>query len=98
LVSLDADFHYVGFCEDLEFRVDAHNRGQTRSTAPYRPFRVMILRTVSTRDQARRSERYFKSGAGRAQIGRLLRIEMERGVNVVDAEREGLIRNPFTVE
>jgi putative endonuclease len=98
LVSLDHDFHYVGFAEDHPFRLAAHNRGRTKSTAPYRPFRLVILRTVPDRESARRSERYFKSGQGRAQIERLLELERKRGVHIIDAEHESLIRNPFAVK
>jgi putative endonuclease len=98
LISLENEFRYVGFCQDVGKRLNQHNRGQTRSTKPYAPFRVIVLRSVPTRELARRSERYFKSGHGRAQIDRLLAIEIKREDRIENAELEGFIGNPFTLE
>jgi len=98
LVSLRHDFRYVGFCRDTSERLKQHDRGQTRSTAPYAPFRMLVLRSVANRNYARRSEKYFKSGQGRAQIARLLSLETRRGHLIEDAEQEGLLRNPFVLE
>ena len=58
---------------------------------------MIVLRRVDNRLEARRSEKYFKSGFGRRQIERLLRLEPDGGDPVLDAEREGLLRNPFAV-
>ncbi len=57
-----------------------------RTTARNRPFR---------RELARRSERYFKSGHGRKTLDRLMEAERRGGCCVMDAEKEGLLANPF---
>jgi len=59
---------------------------------------MITLRSVATREQARKSEKHFKSGHGRSQVDRLLETEKEQGRLVRDAEKEGIIQNPFTVE
>ena len=56
---------YYGLTRDLAKRLIDHNSGKVRSTKARRPFSVVYSEEVSTREIARKREKYFKSGFGR---------------------------------
>jgi putative endonuclease len=95
LVSIDGKHRYVGLTTDAAMRLKNHNDGKVRSTAKGRPYRMIILRHVANRIDARRSEKYFKTGFGRKQLDRMLQEEQDRGSVILDAEAEGFLINPF---
>ena len=57
---------YVGVTADLVARLEAHNAGQNRSTAPWRPWIVDVCIEFRSEALASRFESYLKSGAGHA--------------------------------
>ena len=59
---------YKGCCSDLEIRLKAHNTGKTKSTKPFRPWRLVYWEEFETFAEARERERYFKTAAGRRFI------------------------------
>ena len=56
---------YVGFTADLENRLNEHNQGKTKSTKGFRPWYLIYEEKAETREEARRREKYFKSGCGK---------------------------------
>jgi putative endonuclease len=56
---------YVGLTNELERRLKEHNLGHTKSTRAYKPWFLIYQEMVETRDQARKREKYFKSGCGK---------------------------------
>ena len=56
---------YVGFTKDLENRIKEHNKGKTRSTKGFRPWKLLYQETTYTRLEARIREKYLKSGIGK---------------------------------
>ena len=56
---------YKGFTTDLERRLSDHNSGKNKSTAPYKPWEIAYYEKVTNREEARKREKYFKSGIGR---------------------------------
>jgi putative endonuclease len=63
---------YVGMTEDPGARLQQHNRGEVKSTAAGGPYSMILVRVEATGGEARRSERYFKSGMGRKHLDRHL--------------------------
>ena len=61
---------YVGVTADLTARLNAHNAGQNRSTAEWRPWVVDVSIEFRTEPMAVRFEKYLKSGAGHAFASR----------------------------
>jgi len=59
---------YVGETDDLDARLCRHNAGLVFSTAPYRPWRLVYAEKFTCRTEARRRERFFKCGQGRALL------------------------------
>jgi putative endonuclease len=56
---------YVGFTVNLEKRLKEHNQGKTKSTKGFRPWSLLYNEVVETRLEARKREKYFKSGCGK---------------------------------
>ena len=63
---------YKGFTVDLQNRLKEHNSGKNKSTAPYSPWKVVYSEEVQTREEARKREKYLKSGIGREYLKKIL--------------------------
>ena len=57
---------YIGVTSDAVARVSAHNAGQNRSTAPWKPWGIDVTIEFRAERMALRFEKYLKSGAGHA--------------------------------
>ena len=57
---------YSGLTSDLDARLRAHNAGQSVDTEKDRPWRVFATLSFDHEPNARRFEKYLKSGSGRA--------------------------------
>jgi predicted GIY-YIG superfamily endonuclease len=62
----DPDRHYTGVTSDVDSRLEWHNYGPSGHTTQHRPWSLLVVLEFSTEGQARRFERYLKSGSGRA--------------------------------
>ncbi|MCB2194222.1 MAG: GIY-YIG nuclease family protein [Bacteroidetes bacterium] len=63
--SLIKDWIYVGITDNLERRLNQHNKGQNRSTKPYIPFVLVYFEEESDRESARLREKYLKTASGK---------------------------------
>jgi putative endonuclease len=63
---------YVGLTSDVDRRLTAHNAGQNRSTASGKPWEVIVMMEFRTEPEARKFERYLKTGSGWAFVRRRL--------------------------
>ena len=63
LSDRDGKFH-IGSTGDLRERLQQHDKGQVRSTAYRRPLRLIYYEGCLSADDARRRERYLKTGRG----------------------------------
>jgi len=68
LSSLERNYIYVGLTENLKHRVETHNSGRNKTTAPYKPFKLIYIEECATRAEARLREKYFKSGIGKEKL------------------------------
>ena len=76
LISIEFNYRYIGLTQDARKRIKKHNAEQVRSSAPYVPFAMVLLRRCADRPSARKAEKYFKSGFGRKHLDRLLAREL----------------------
>jgi putative endonuclease len=72
LYSASADRLYVGQTGNLSRRYQRHADGLVRSTAPYRPWRLIHFEQFFTRREAMQRERQLKSHAGRRSLRRVM--------------------------
>ena len=47
---------------NIEERIERHNKGYEKTTRAYRPFELIYTEDQATREEARKREKYFKSG------------------------------------
>jgi len=73
LESLKTGDHYIGYTRDLRKRLEKHNRGNSRSSRPYRPWKLIYYEACLNKDDAKRREGYFKTSEGRRLLKRRLK-------------------------
>ncbi len=64
--EVDEKRFYVGFTEDLDSRLKAHNSGNVHHTSKYKPWRIKTAVAFGYRQKALDFEKYLKSPSGRA--------------------------------
>jgi len=57
---------YVGYTNDIKRRFAGHNNGKNISTKLNRPWQLKSLIIIPTIHQAKKLEKYFKTGSGKA--------------------------------
>lgn len=63
--SLSKKYIYVGLTNNLDRRINQHNKGREKTTKPYIPFQLIFTKTFVDRISAREFEKYLKSGTGK---------------------------------
>ena len=64
LKSLKTGKFYTGVSQDLEKRLKNHNKGGTRSTKPFRPWKIVYKEIFDNKNSAYKREFYLKSPKG----------------------------------
>lgn len=52
--------------KDVRERIDEHNRGLTRTTAPHIPWVIEVIVSFADKERAQKFETYLKHGSGYA--------------------------------
>ncbi len=73
LLSEKDNKFYIGYTTNIFKRVDDHNAGRNKSTAPRRPFRLIFCEYYLSKVDAMRREKYFKTTAGKKVLKLMLR-------------------------
>lgn len=68
----DGNF-YVGFTTDLQRRLTEHFHGQSKATAPRRPFKLIHCEYYLWKSDAERRETYLKTAKGRRALRPMLK-------------------------
>ena len=66
----EPDRHYSRVTSDVDNRLEWHNHGPSGYTVNHRPWSLLVAIECSTEADARRFERYLKTGSGRAFASR----------------------------
>ncbi|WP_108811011.1 GIY-YIG nuclease family protein [Sphingorhabdus sp. Alg231-15] len=67
------DQHYTGLTDNVTGRLKEHNSGKSKHTAKYKPWKIISSHYFENEDTALASEKYLKSGSGRAFSQKRLR-------------------------
>ncbi len=70
LKSRSRKYIYVGLSDNVERRTSQHNAGKERTTRAYAPFECIHVEEFQTRVEARKREKYLKSGVGKEWLKR----------------------------
>lgn len=68
IASLERNYIYVGLTDNVDRRFGEHNEGKNKTTKPYRPFVLIFTIEAATRIEARKFEKYYKSGSGKEKL------------------------------
>lgn len=66
LKSSTEDWRYIGSTNNLKERFKSHNKKENKSTKHYAPFESEAYVAVQNEQKAKRLEKYFKTGFGKA--------------------------------
>ena len=64
--------YYIGQTNNLDSRLKRHNAGYIKSTKNRRPLKLIFHKSINSRSEAMKYERYLKSGAGREFLDNIL--------------------------
>ncbi|HPG12199.1 MAG TPA: GIY-YIG nuclease family protein [Chitinophagaceae bacterium] len=69
VIRSDADGRfYVGMTQSVNNRLNQHNKGRVFSTKGYLPWQLFFVESFTNRPDARKREKYLKSGIGKEYI------------------------------
>ena len=77
LYSLKDNNFYIGFTTDIQRRFAEHQSGNSKSTAPRRPLKLIFCEYYLSKEDAIRREKYFKTTAGKKTIKLMLRESLK---------------------
>lgn len=63
LKSINYNRYYIGQTDNIQNRLKLHNQGRVKSTAPYKPWKLVGYEEYETRNKARYREYQLKKSA-----------------------------------
>ena len=72
--STVANKFYVGMSANPQLRLKQHNDGRSQFTKAFRPWVLIHSEFAGNRENARKLEKYYKSGAGRNRLKLLINL------------------------
>jgi putative endonuclease len=76
---------YVGMSDNIPRRLVEHNNGKCSSSKHYKPWILIYQEFVGQRAEARKKEKYFKSGFGREFVKKFI-------PGYLPADRQGAVQ------
>lgn len=73
LLSLKDKKLYIGSTTNLKQRLTDHFHGESKATAPRRPFKLIFCEYFLSKKDALKREKYFKTTAGKKALKLMLR-------------------------
>jgi putative endonuclease len=79
LKSISKSRYYIGHAEDINSRLEKHNKGHIKSTKYGCPWKVVYLEEYESRSEANRREIEIKSYKGGIKFKKLLGLSWRDG-------------------
>jgi len=73
IIRSEEGYYYTGQTSDLQRRLLEHNSGISHSTKHGHNWQVIYKEEFSTRSEAMKREKWFKTGVGREWLKKMLR-------------------------
>jgi len=73
LQSLKNNNLYIGYTNNLQKRLKEHNQGLSKSTKPYRPWKLIYYEACLNEADSKRREKYLKKTQGQRLLKRRLK-------------------------
>ena len=73
LYSLKDGNFYIGYTTNLHERLTFHINGNSKATAPRKPFTLLFCEYFLSKHDATRREKYFKTNSGKKTLKLMLR-------------------------
>jgi putative endonuclease len=54
--SLSRNYTYIGLSDNVDRRLEEHNKGSNKTAKPYRPFKLFYTEQFETRTEARQKK------------------------------------------
>jgi putative endonuclease len=96
LLSLKDIKLYIGSTTNLKQRLTNHFHGNSKATAPRRPFKLIFCEYFLSKKDALRREKYFKTNVGKKVLKLMLKEslkEIELIKNIEQEKINGFIKN-----
>lgn len=77
LISLKDKKLYIGSTSNIKQRLTDHFHGNSPSTAPRRPLKLLFCEYFVSKKDALRREKYFKTTAGKKSLKLIIRESMK---------------------
>jgi len=82
LKSLKTGQYYKGLTNNISRRLKEHLNGSSKTTKKYLPLQLMFVQICENRIEARKLEKYFKTGYGREVINEIMGFDLPAGRQV----------------
>ncbi|MEE8328449.1 MAG: GIY-YIG nuclease family protein [Thermodesulfovibrionia bacterium] len=66
--SKEKNYIYVGLTNNPQRRIKEHSYKKEKTTRVYAPFKAILIEKYRTRIEARKREKYLKSGVGKEYL------------------------------
>lgn len=73
LKSPNTGKYYIGCTNNIENRLNKHNKGIVRSTKAYKPWKIVYKEKFNTLSKARKRENQIKSWKSKKSVERLIK-------------------------
>ena len=74
--SVVANYIYVGISFNPTERIRQHNHGKEKTTRLYKPFKILLIEEFEDRMEARKREKYLKSGCGKELLKKIKELNV----------------------
>jgi putative endonuclease len=65
--------YYIGYCSNIDRRLNQHNKGFVKSTKKYAPWKLVYIEEYKDRIEAMKREKQIKSWKKRCLIEKLIK-------------------------
>ena|SRR5690554_3099674 len=93
LRSLKDNYYYTGYTNNLESRINEHQKGRVQSTKHRIPFELVYFEGCLNQQDAIRREKYLKTTYGKMFLGNRLKSYLSSESNLFHEDFTGQVKS-----